>query len=78
MKKRARDRWRHKVQRFQNWVTTRVPPGARLLLGVGLIVMGVFGVLPVLGFWMIPLGAAIAMLDLRSIWRWIKAHVTRR
>ena len=33
------------------------------------MVMGVFGFLPVLGFWMIPLGAAIAALDFKPIWK---------
>lgn len=30
---------------------------------------GVFGFLPVLGFWMIPLGAAVAFIDLRPAWK---------
>jgi hypothetical protein len=34
--------------------------------------MGVVGFLPVVGFWMLPLGAAIAMMDLRPIWRWMR------
>ncbi len=46
-----------------------VPPGLRSLLGLALIVGGVFGFLPVLGFWMIPLGAAIIALDLRPLLR---------
>ncbi len=50
-------------------VRTKVPPGLRLLLGLLLIVGGVLGFLPILGFWMIPLGFAVAMLDIRPIWR---------
>ncbi len=35
----------------------------RQLLGWGLIVGGVLGFLPVLGFWMLPLGLAMLSLD---------------
>ena len=67
-----KDGWRRKLRRFQAWVRLRVPFGLRLVLGLMLIVMGIFGFLPVLGFWMIPLGVAVAMLDLRPLWRRIK------
>lgn len=46
---------------------TKIPvPGSPLLrqtLGVGLLVGGVFGFLPVLGFWMIPLGFGVLSVD---------------
>ena len=49
--------------------------GVRTLIGLLLCVGGVFGFLPVLGFWMFPLGLAFIALDvppLRSrIDRWI-------
>lgn len=32
-------------------------------LGVVLVILGMFGFLPVLGFWMIPLGLAILAID---------------
>ena len=32
-------------------------------VGVALVVMGLFGFLPVLGFWMIPLGLAVLAVD---------------
>lgn len=41
----------------------------RLILGVLLMIGGGFGFLPVLGFWMFPLGLAVAALDIRPIWR---------
>jgi len=47
----------------------RVPPGLRLLLGLLLICGGIVGFLPVLGFWMIPLGIAVAALDVKPIMR---------
>jgi len=36
----------------------------RIPLAVGLMVGGVLGFLPVLGFWMLPLGIALLALDL--------------
>jgi len=62
----ARDR----LHRARAWVRAHVPPGLRLVLGLLLIVGGVFGFLPVLGFWMIPLGIAVAALDVRPLWGW--------
>ena len=32
-------------------------------VGVALVIMGLFGFLPVLGFWMIPLGLAVLAID---------------
>ena len=49
-----------------------VPPGVRTLLGLLLIAGGIFGFLPILGFWMIPLGIAVVAMDIRPIadaWR---------
>ena len=36
---------------------------ARIALGVALIVGGMLGFLPVLGFWMIPLGVVVLSID---------------
>ena len=40
------------------------PKWARLILGVLLIIGGIFGALPVLGFWMLPLGVLVLSYDL--------------
>jgi hypothetical protein len=50
-------------------IRRRVPPGLRLVLGLLLIVGGILGFLPVLGFWMIPLGIAVAALDIKPLIR---------
>ncbi len=63
--------WLH---RMRAWVKAHVPPGLRLVLGLLLIVGGVFGFLPVLGFWMIPLGVIVAGLDVVPLWRWVKGR----
>lgn len=36
----------------------------RIALGIGLILAGLVGFLPILGFWMIPLGLAVLSIDL--------------
>jgi len=46
------------------WGKQRLPPGIRSLVGVLLMIGGVFGFLPVLGFWMFPLGLAFIALDI--------------
>lgn len=43
-------------------------------MGLLLMLGGVFGFLPVVGFWMLPLGAAVAALDIVPIWRWIRGQ----
>jgi len=41
----------------------------RILLGLGLILGGVFAFLPVLGLWMLPLGAAVLSIDFPPVRR---------
>ena len=43
---------------------------ARTVIGVALIIGGVLGFLPVLGFWMIPLGLLILSVDFPLVRRW--------
>ena len=50
--------------RVLRWSRDKLPPGVRSILGVLFMVGGVFGFLPILGFWMLPLGAALIALDL--------------
>lgn len=50
--------------RTLKWGRDRVPPGIRTLVGLLFCVGGVFGFLPVLGFWMLPLGFAFIALDI--------------
>lgn len=44
-----------------------MPPGVRSLIGVLFCIGGVFGFLPVLGFWMFPLGLAFIALDVPGL-----------
>ena len=52
--------------------TVRLPASrlARIAIGVLLIVLGVFGFLPVLGFWMIPVGLIVLSVDIPVVRRW--------
>jgi hypothetical protein len=41
----------------------------RVLIGVMLVVFGIFGFLPILGFWMIPLGLLVLSYEFHAIRR---------
>lgn len=69
----------HKITKFTcstlKWGRDHVPPGVRSIIGLLFMIGGVFGFLPILGFWMLPLGAAFIALDFpptrRRIENWI-------
>ena len=69
MRRSGRDGLRQRARAVRLWARRKIPPGLRLVAGLVLIVGGVFGFLPVLGFWMIPLGIAVAALDVKPLWR---------
>jgi len=41
----------------------------RIIVGLGLCVGGVLGFLPILGFWMVPLGLLVLSIDLAPVRR---------
>ena len=43
---------------------------ARIIIGSVLVVFGLFGFLPVLGFWMVPLGLLILSYEFATVRRW--------
>jgi len=45
-------------------------PVPRIVLGVALIIGGLLGFLPVLGFWMLPLGIILLSVDFPVVRRW--------
>lgn len=71
-------RLRRSCGESMRWTKRHVPPGVRTLVGLLLVVAGVFGFLPVLGFWMIPLGAAVILLDLRALYRFVRQGLQNR
>lgn len=46
------------------WGDEHLPTGVRSVLGVLLMAGGLLGFLPILGFWMLPLGGALVALDI--------------
>jgi hypothetical protein len=42
----------------------------RIGIGVGLVLLGLIGFLPVLGFWMVPLGLLVLSVDIAIVRRW--------
>jgi hypothetical protein len=42
----------------------------RIAIGIALVVLGIFGFLPVLGFWMIPLGLLVLSYEFATVRRW--------
>ncbi len=49
----------------------------RRIVGILLVVMGLFGFLPVVGFWMIPLGLIVLSHDSNMIRRWRRRVAVR-
>ncbi len=43
---------------------------ARIIIGLLLIIMGIFGWLPIIGFWMIPLGLVVLSVDISTVRSW--------
>ena len=56
------------VHRALLWSDRRLPRGVRAGLGACLVIASPLGFLPVLGFWMLPLGLGLIALDVPS-WR---------
>jgi hypothetical protein len=50
----------------------RVPQSRlpRIGLGVALVLFGVLGFLPIVGFWMVPLGVLVLSIDIPIVARW--------
>lgn len=52
-----------RIVRFRRKALIEWPPRYRVTAGVGLVFGGLFGWLPVLGFWMLPLGLVLLSAD---------------
>lgn len=57
--------------RLLQWGNRSLPAGVRSVVGVFLMLAGVFGFLPIVGFWMFPLGLAFVALDIP----WTRQHI---
>lgn len=71
-------RWRARARAVRLWSRRRFPPGIRLVVGLLLMAGGLVGFLPVVGFWMFPLGVFVAAADIVPLWRWFRRVRGRR
>jgi len=60
---RLQARLPHHVSRFMQKVRSPAVAPYRIPAGIALTAGGVFGFLPILGFWMVPLGLAVLAQD---------------
>ena len=52
-------------------------PLLRIVLGIVLIIGGLLGFLPILGFWMVPLGLVVLSVDLPLVRRFRRTATVR-
>ena len=57
------------ARRSYAWLLRREARWVRVPLGITLIAGGVFGFLPILGFWMVPIGALLLGEDIPPVRR---------
>ncbi|MGV6803546.1 MAG: hypothetical protein ACWA49_05005 [Ruegeria sp.] len=68
-------RWialRARLRPAMSRIRRTVPRGLRFVVGILFVIAGVFGFLPILGFWMIPLGIMVAAMDINLLRRWLR------
>ncbi len=62
--------------RGMDWSLENLPPGVRFVLGLFLMAGGLVGFLPIVGFWMFPLGIGFVAMDIppmrRRLRRWLE------
>jgi hypothetical protein len=66
------------VNRMALWSDRHLPIGVRSVLGVLAIIGGVAGFLPILGFWMLPLGVVLIALDIPPLRRRVLAWLAQQ
>lgn len=59
------------LRKGYRWGQEKIPRGLRLVVGLLLIAGGIFGFLPILGFWMVPVGAMFVAMDIPPLRRWL-------
>jgi hypothetical protein len=62
-------------QGTRDWFSREKLPqsrGARIIIGVLLVLGGLLGFLPILGFWMIPVGLTILAIDIPAVRRFTR------
>ncbi|MBW4706212.1 hypothetical protein KX928_00265 [Roseobacter sp. YSTF-M11] len=59
------DRLKRRSSEIATRSTLYLRPKVRSVIGILLIIGGILGFLPILGFWMIPLGVSLIVADIR-------------
>ena len=62
-----------RLRRASAWGRLKIPFEIRAVLGVLFVIGGIFGFLPILGFWMIPVGLVLIALDVPPLRRWLRS-----
>jgi hypothetical protein len=60
----------HKIRIFDRHFHLPQSKAVRIGIGILLVIGGLVGFLPILGFWMIPLGLLVLSIDLPIVRRW--------
>jgi len=66
------------LRRAHYWGHRKLKPGIRTLAGILFIMGGVFGFLPILGFWMIPVGLLLIALDIPALRQPLRQWLLKR
>lgn len=78
MSNSKRRKWVIRFYRALRLAERYLPPVARGLIGIILMLAGLLGFLPILGFWMVPLGIVLLATDVpplrRRLMRWLHKH----
>ena len=65
------------MRQAKYWATRRLGPGVRSVAGLLFIVGGIFGFLPILGFWMIPVGLYFIAMEFPALRKPLRARINR-
>ncbi|HPG88307.1 MAG TPA: hypothetical protein PLD46_01540 [Hyphomicrobium sp.] len=68
---RLNDKLPDRISNIVGWLVSPSGMLIRLPLGLMLIVGGFFSFLPLLGFWMLPLGILLIAVDVPPVRRWV-------
>ena len=78
MRRKPVDNPRHFLRRVVLWSHRRLYPGARTLVGALIVLGGFLGFLPVLGFWMIPVGLVVMATDIPPVRDYLRRKLRPR
>jgi hypothetical protein len=68
--------FRQKIKAFKERVM-HLPKPVRIVVGALFVLFGLVGFLPILGFWMVPLGVAILAIDIPIVRKFSQRVMTK-